>query len=181
MKVLMLGWEFPPHISGGLGTACAGLTQALEKEQVHVLFVVPKLHGGESVEGTTFINASSIPIRQEKQIGQDSNTPRGHAAGLVSGSSKTRIEKLTTVTRTTIEVPSFLTPYHSPDEHYNVSEFSQWNYSLKEEEKKTLSSKVQSPDTASDRGQEVRIANEPYQFSGSYVANLLEGVVVKNA
>jgi glycogen synthase len=31
MKVLMFGWEFPPHISGGLGTACFGLTKGLAK------------------------------------------------------------------------------------------------------------------------------------------------------
>lgn len=29
MRILMFGWEFPPQISGGLGTACHGLTQAL--------------------------------------------------------------------------------------------------------------------------------------------------------
>ena len=29
MKVLMLGWDYPPHISAGLGTACEGLTTAL--------------------------------------------------------------------------------------------------------------------------------------------------------
>jgi hypothetical protein len=29
MRVLMLGWEFPPYISGGLGTACYGLTKGL--------------------------------------------------------------------------------------------------------------------------------------------------------
>jgi hypothetical protein len=28
MHVLMLGWEFPPFIAGGLGTACHGLTKA---------------------------------------------------------------------------------------------------------------------------------------------------------
>ena len=27
MKVLMFGWEFPPHILGGLGTASYGLTK----------------------------------------------------------------------------------------------------------------------------------------------------------
>ncbi len=47
MKVLMLGWEFPPHISGGLGTACHGLTLGLAQHGVHVLFVVPRLYGGE--------------------------------------------------------------------------------------------------------------------------------------
>ncbi|MEX2670811.1 MAG: glycosyltransferase [Phycisphaeraceae bacterium] len=42
MRVLMLGWEFPPFISGGLGTACYGLTKALSRQGVSVLFVLPK-------------------------------------------------------------------------------------------------------------------------------------------
>ncbi len=42
MKILMLGWEFPPFISGGLGTACYGLTRALSQEDVEVIFVLPR-------------------------------------------------------------------------------------------------------------------------------------------
>ena len=42
MKVLMLGWEFPPYISGGLGTACYGLTKGLTELGVQVLFVLPR-------------------------------------------------------------------------------------------------------------------------------------------
>lgn len=42
MKVLMLGWEFPPFISGGLGTACYGLTRALSGLGVEILFVLPR-------------------------------------------------------------------------------------------------------------------------------------------
>ncbi len=42
MKVLMLGWEFPPHISGGLGTACFGLTRGMSELGVEVLFVLPR-------------------------------------------------------------------------------------------------------------------------------------------
>lgn len=38
----MFGWEFPPHKSGGLGTACLGLTRAMSKEDVDVTFVLPK-------------------------------------------------------------------------------------------------------------------------------------------
>ncbi|MBU0723187.1 glycosyltransferase family 4 protein [Patescibacteria group bacterium] len=41
-RVLMFGWEFPPHSSGGLGTACLGLTRALANEEVEVIFVLPK-------------------------------------------------------------------------------------------------------------------------------------------
>ena len=175
MKVLMLGWEFPPHISGGLGTACAGLTQALEKEQVHVLFVVPKLHGGESAEGTTFINASSIPIRQTKPVSQKPKAP-GRFMAAAKGSSNSIIKEFSSGTRTTIEVPSYLTPYISPDEQQNVSPFSQWNYSFTSRQKQTLSPKSKSRGMADGTHQETIIAKEPYQFSGTYGANLLEEV-----
>ena len=42
MKVLMLGWEFPPYISGGLGTACQGLTQGLSELGTDITFVLPQ-------------------------------------------------------------------------------------------------------------------------------------------
>lgn len=41
MRVFMLGWEFPPHISGGLGTACYGMTKGLDELGVNVCFVLP--------------------------------------------------------------------------------------------------------------------------------------------
>ncbi len=43
----MLGWEFPPFISGGLGTACYGLTKALSRNDVNITFVLPKSIGTE--------------------------------------------------------------------------------------------------------------------------------------
>lgn len=39
----MLGWEFPPFISGGLGTACYGLTRAMDQLGMEVIFVLPKM------------------------------------------------------------------------------------------------------------------------------------------
>jgi glycogen synthase len=42
MKTFMLGWEFPPYISGGLGTACFGLTKAMDKLGIKVTFVLPR-------------------------------------------------------------------------------------------------------------------------------------------
>lgn len=50
MRVLMLGWEFPPFITGGLGTACYGLTKALSRRQTDVTFVLPKSVGGDFSE-----------------------------------------------------------------------------------------------------------------------------------
>ena len=43
VRVFMLGWEFPPFISGGLGTACYGLTKALDQLGVKVTFVLPRM------------------------------------------------------------------------------------------------------------------------------------------
>jgi len=62
MKVLMFGWEFPPHITGGLGTACFGMTKGLMKQDVEVLFVVPKAYGDEDQEAVRLINASDISL-----------------------------------------------------------------------------------------------------------------------
>ncbi|MBU2612600.1 MAG: glycosyltransferase family 4 protein [Nanoarchaeota archaeon] len=42
MKILMFGWEFPPFNSGGLGTACMGLTRGLKNANVEVTFVLPR-------------------------------------------------------------------------------------------------------------------------------------------
>jgi glycogen(starch) synthase len=42
MRILMLGWEFPPFVSGGLGTACFGLTRALDRMGHQVTFVLPR-------------------------------------------------------------------------------------------------------------------------------------------
>jgi len=44
----MLGWEFPPFITGGLGTACHGLTKAMAARGCDVTFVLPKGVRGES-------------------------------------------------------------------------------------------------------------------------------------
>ncbi|MBW2992130.1 glycosyltransferase family 4 protein [Candidatus Woesearchaeota archaeon] len=41
-KVLMFGWEFPPYASGGLGTACYGLTKSLSRQGNDIIFVAPK-------------------------------------------------------------------------------------------------------------------------------------------
>jgi len=42
MRILMLGWEFPPFIAGGLGTACYGLTRALDALGHQITFILPR-------------------------------------------------------------------------------------------------------------------------------------------
>ncbi len=64
----MFGWEFPPHITGGLGTACFGLTKGLAKHGVEALFVVPKAYGDESQEAVRLINASDVEMLTSEEL-----------------------------------------------------------------------------------------------------------------
>lgn len=63
----MFGWEFPPHISGGLGTACFGLTKGLAQlNEVEVTFVVPKAWGDEDRSNITLLGADQVPVIHEQ-------------------------------------------------------------------------------------------------------------------
>ena len=107
MKVLMFGWEFPPHITGGLGTACKGLTQGLTYRGTDVSFVVPKAFGDEDTSNMEILGASDVVVRKSN----------------ISFSSEvtTKSEEVTEVhdfwkEMTYIEVGSVLVPYLTPEE-----------------------------------------------------------------
>lgn len=100
MRVLMFGWEFPPHIAGGLGTACYGLTKGLSNfKDVEVTFTVPKAYGDEDQESIRLIGANDVFI-SEKYVNYQNFFKR---------------IKL-------IEVGSFLVPYVGPEEYAVLSE-----------------------------------------------------------
>jgi glycosyltransferase involved in cell wall biosynthesis len=101
MKVLMFGWEFPPHISGGLGTASYGLTKGLAQlDNVEVLFVVPKAYGDEDNSAVKkIIGANEISISKSSISFKD-------------------IDKKFE----TLEVESNLVPYSSPEEFWKLTE-----------------------------------------------------------
>ena len=105
MKVLMFGWEFPPHISGGLGTACFGLTKGLAKHQVEILFVVPKAHGDEDQGSVKIINASDVEIDLRNQLYNE------------------YFKRITY-----LEVGAFLVPYMSPQEYHRLNDYSEHDY-----------------------------------------------------
>lgn len=168
----MFGWEYPPHISGGLGTACAGLTCALEKADVEVLFVVPKLHGGEHCEGTRFINASAVPVYQAEIISSKKEGTHPSAsvvqehAGTASNSSRIQ---------TTIEVSSYLDPYTVTTGSEVSFGIRNWNYPL-DQPSYTPPLRVASQHAA-DQGQaEITYIKKAHTFSGAYGPNLLEEV-----
>jgi glycosyltransferase involved in cell wall biosynthesis len=87
----MLGWEYPPHISGGLGTACEGLTTALARNNVEITFVVPHCFGEENAPHMRLVDASRAFV----QVG-------AHGIAVDPGVS-------------TFQVPSFLAPYLTPE------------------------------------------------------------------
>ena len=67
MRALMFGWEFPPHISGGLGTASYGLTRGLATiDDMEIIFVVPKAYGDEDQSMMRLIGAGDIPVTKKK-------------------------------------------------------------------------------------------------------------------
>lgn len=54
----MLGWEFPPHISGGLGTACLGITRGLAHHGVDVTLVLPRAFGDEPTDSARILGCA---------------------------------------------------------------------------------------------------------------------------
>lgn len=63
MKALMFGWEFPPHILGGLGTASYGLTKGMYNcGDMEISFVIPRPFGDEDHSFATIIGAGDTPV-----------------------------------------------------------------------------------------------------------------------
>ena len=96
MRVLMFGWEFPPHIAGGLGTACYGITRGLARNGVDVTFVMPHASGDEDQRFVDVVNASDVET----------------VFGKVSNDSADIIEKMSF-----IHIDSNLVPYLSPEDY----------------------------------------------------------------
>ncbi len=99
MTVLMFGWEFPPHIAGGLGTACEGIVKGLAHNGVKVLFVMPSASGDEDQSSARIISASDVPVRN------------------VCGSVDEFLDQVKF-----INVDSSIVPYVDPEEYFEAIE-----------------------------------------------------------
>jgi glycogen(starch) synthase len=108
MKVLMFGWEFPPHISGGLGTACFGLTKALAEADTEIIFVIPRTESETETDHLELVNASKIPISTEE---------------IKATPSVRQYSNLVTV-----GVTSAIKPYTSPDVFVHQENLKTWSY-----------------------------------------------------
>jgi glycogen(starch) synthase len=64
MKVLMFGWEFPPFISGGLGTACYGITRGLINNDVNIRLILPTKRGIYSENQIEIVAADEVVLSE---------------------------------------------------------------------------------------------------------------------
>jgi len=96
--VLMFGWEFPPHITGGLGTASYGLTKGMTAiDDMDVIFVVPKSWGDEDQSGIRLIGANKVPVAFKQIYFKGTRRP---------------VEK--------IEISSRIVPYIDPEDYWKI-------------------------------------------------------------
>ncbi|MGK5089340.1 glycosyltransferase [Bdellovibrionota bacterium FG-2] len=121
MKVLMLGWEYPPHINGGLGTACEGLTTALAKNGVKIDFVLPKVFGSEKAPHMNLLNAQRTKqgfthhilreithqVTPTESVESSKTITEEHRSEVTSEERSEQVEF--------IEIPSWLNPYARPE------------------------------------------------------------------
>ncbi|MBR1575340.1 MAG: glycosyltransferase [Bacteroidales bacterium] len=103
----MFGWEFPPHIAGGLGTACEGIVKGLAYNGVETLFVMPSASGDEDQSATTILNASDVEVRN------------------VSSTVEEFIDRTQY-----LYVDSNLVPYVDPEEYFSAIEEMKRNRTL---------------------------------------------------
>ena len=98
MRVLMFGWEFPPHITGGLGTASYGLTKGMSTlDNLEVIFVVPKAWGDEEEGMVRLVGANRVPVAFKQIFYKGCRRP---------------VEK--------IEVSSKIVPYIDPEDFWKL-------------------------------------------------------------
>lgn len=62
MRILMLGWEFPPFVAGGLGVACYGLTRALDRMGHEIIFILPKPVDHSQSSHVRLLAPGEIPV-----------------------------------------------------------------------------------------------------------------------
>ena len=127
----MFGWEFPPHISGGLGTACAGITRSLAQRGVQVIFVVPKRYGDETEASAEVVGAEEVLCRKSylstklKHVLQVAVPSRIRAYPFMPHASHRSSEREeTTASRRTQEPPFRFAGGYGPNLHAEVVRYA---------------------------------------------------------
>lgn len=155
MKILMFGWEFPPHISGGLGTACFGLTQSLSRLKTKILFVVPKAEGHRPFGGVEIMGAGSVSSPQQTITYAKGNRK--------SGVSSVRNMKGVSTNIIPIKVNVNLRPYFTDEFLFGETRLQQWDYQVKESRDNPTLQKIGEREPS-------------FSFTGGYGPHLMEEV-----
>lgn len=187
MKVLMFGWEFPPHIAGGLGTACYGLTRGLAAGGVRVTFVMPRAWGDEDGRFVRVVSASEveIPCAPFPALPGAEGPALSGSATAVPGPEpeagpETAAEWEEKVTF--VEVDSDMVPYVSP-ERFREERRSAARALPSANAEETPAARTGAPETAPPETAPAGAARAEaagnrcrYRFSGRYGADLMEEV-----
>jgi glycogen(starch) synthase len=189
VRVLMFGWEFPPHISGGLGTACFGLTQGLSHHGIEVVFVVPRAFGDEDGRFVSVLGANQVPVGGVAEELRHFTTvgARSAQAGRATrtGTSEHLSEEAWTQAASIVEllaVESPLTPYLTEIEYLRrLAELEETGTTMRLEVLEALEEiLVARPGTGGKkRASEVAkrlVAKSPLSFSGGYGPSLFSEV-----
>lgn len=182
MKVLMFGWEFPPHISGGLGTACLGLTQSLLKQHVEVLFVVPRLEDDQLLTYNFLISASGVTAdtrSRKKHNVRLHQTPGSAEKGSAKAAPfRTRSAASAEGALTSVRIPSRLQPYSNRLADSSRGHFlplMDWNYPLATDVPSSVGDTEQVQEPAPPR-LPCSAEDDGFRFTGTYGENLMEEV-----
>jgi glycogen synthase len=161
MKVLMFGWEFPPHISGGLGTACFGLSQSLIQENVDLIFVVPRADGSSTA--VKLIDARDVFIPEAGKPRKIIDVPaRKIKTKRFTVEEPSRV-KVSEGVISLISVDANLDPYAvaSVDKRQPIQ---QWNYEFQPPVRNEVTERI-----IADETRQVEIVEGyHYNFSGGY-------------
>jgi glycogen synthase len=180
MRVLMFGWEFPPHITGGLGTACYGLTKALSVfDNLDITFVVPKAFGDEDKTVARFIGAEHIPVFQTtieemQNPGISSIDPDFYTLGKKTSGAEI-LERIRY-----IEIASLIRPYVSPEDFERLIEknlLKEKNFQVKDDGRVVIVIDGQEIEIyAPSSLKYIKGTHSYFKFSGSYGLSLFSEV-----
>lgn len=174
MRVLMFGWEFPPHITGGLGTACYGLTKALSVfDDLDLTFVVPKAFGDEDKTVAKFIGAEQVPVSK-------STIEEKHSLRKIKDGYKFKISEKNIFERIKyIEVASQIKPYISPEDFelgINKGTFKEHYFYIKDDGKIFIVIEGKEIEIHAPSMRVETESNVYFNFSGTYGYGLLSEV-----
>lgn len=160
MRVLMFGWEFPPHMSGGLGTACQGMTQALAQKGTEIIFVLPRVRGKAQTCGPCLRLRSASGTRLPGDVTCGSR---------IFGTARELWEDNFSIR----SVESFLFPYATPESYEDLLHEAGVRHKT-EDRVEAWTSRAEGPEMILQGGYGKDLMSEVYRYSQAAAAIALQ-------